>query len=75
MGRDLPVRLWAGRHLQREVAALVRGGTRVLTVAPTAATRETMARSGMSEAVRAPAARAAYRQILDTAEALRRQLG
>ncbi len=74
LSRDLPVRLWAGRHLQREVTALVRGGARVLAITPSARTRETMAPSGMSEAVRAPAARAAYQQILDTADALRRQL-
>jgi NTE family protein len=74
VNRGLPVRLWAARHLQREVAALVRSGTRVLSITPSAQTRQTMAPSGMSEAVRAPAAQAAYRQLLDTADALRRQL-
>jgi NTE family protein len=74
LNRGLPVRLWASRHLQREVTALVRSGVRVLSITPSARTRETMAPSGMSEAVRAPAARAAYRQLLDTADALRRQL-
>lgn len=74
LDRGLPLRWWASRQLQREVAALVRSGTRVLSVTPSAKTRETMAPRGMSEAVRAPAARAAYQQMLDTGEALIRQL-
>jgi NTE family protein len=74
LDRGLPVRLWASRQLQREVAALVRAGTRVLSITPSARTRETMAPKGMSEAVRAPAAHAAYQQMVETGDALLRQL-
>jgi len=73
-GRDLPVRAWAARNLRREVLAVVRAGTRVVTLTPTAKSRETMAPGGMSEAVRGPAARIAYQQVVDGADALRRQL-
>jgi NTE family protein len=73
LGRDLPVRWWAARNLRREVQAVVRSGIRVVTLTPTAVSRQTMAPSGMSEAVRGPAARIAYQQILDGADALRRQ--
>ncbi|MGH3745364.1 MAG: patatin-like phospholipase family protein [Mycobacteriales bacterium] len=74
LARDLPVRWWAARHLRHEVQALVRAGTRVVALTPSARSRETMAPSGMSEAVRGPAARIAYRQMLDGGDALARQL-
>ena len=74
LARDLPVRWWAARHLRREVQALVRAGTRVVSVTPSAKSRKTMAPSGMSEAVRGPAAWLAYRQVLDAGDALARQL-
>lgn len=73
-GRDLPVRAWAARNLRREVQALIRSGVRVVTLTPTATSRASMAPSGMSVAVRGPAARIAYRQLIDGADALRRQL-
>ncbi|HEX7355513.1 MAG TPA: patatin-like phospholipase family protein [Mycobacteriales bacterium] len=74
LARDLPVRWWAARHLRREVQALVRAGTRVVALTPSARSRETMAPSGMSEAIRGPAARVAYQQMLDGGDALVRQL-
>lgn len=74
LARDLPVRWWAARHLRREVQALVRAGTRVISVVPSPQSRARMAPSGMSEAVRAPAARIAYQQVLDSGDALARQL-
>jgi NTE family protein len=74
LARDLPVRWWAARHLRREVQALVRSGTRVIALTPSAKSRETMAPSGMSEAVRGPAAEIAYRQMVDAGDALARQL-
>lgn len=74
LARDLPVRWWAARHLRREVQALVRAGTRVVALTPSAQSRSSMAPSGMSEAIRGPAAEIAYHQVLAGREALVRQL-
>ena len=70
LGFEPPLRTWAGRHLRRETRTLVASGARVLTFAPASDVRRRAPAGRRPAAVRGPAARAAYAQVLAAGEAL-----